>query len=118
MKQTLFTVLIGLACLSAQAQSHDWENPHVFGINKLPYHATLQMPSKEHECQEIISLDGKWSFHWSKDPESRIQDFYTTDFDASQWSKIDVLKVPEGFEKVTDEFTAPAQPGRLVIVLK
>lgn len=21
---------------------HDWENPHVLGINKLPYHATLQ----------------------------------------------------------------------------
>ena len=90
MKTPLLTVLIGLACLSAQAQSHDWENPHVFGINKLPYHATLQMPSKEHECQEIISLDGKWYFHWSKDPESRIKDFYTTDFDASQWDKIDV----------------------------
>ena len=90
MKTPLLTILIGLACLSAQAQSHDWENPHVFGINKLPYHATLQMPSKEHECQEIISLDGKWSFHWSKDPESRIQDFYLPDYDASRWDKIDV----------------------------
>ena len=31
---------------------------------------------------------------------------------------VHVLKVPEGFESVSDEFTAPAQPGRLVIVLK
>ena len=31
---------------------------------------------------------------------------------------VHVLKVPEGFESVTEEFTAPAQPGQLVIVLK
>ena len=31
---------------------------------------------------------------------------------------VHVLKGPEGFESVTDEFTAPAQPWRLVIVLK
>ena len=30
---------------------------------------------------------------------------------------IHVLKVPEGYEKVTDEFAAPAQPGQVVIVL-
>lgn len=27
---------------TSHAQQRDWENPHVFGINKLPYHATLQ----------------------------------------------------------------------------
>ena len=33
--------------MTAQAQTApDWENPHVLGINKLPYHATLQLPSK------------------------------------------------------------------------
>lgn len=44
-------------------QPRDWENPHVIGINKLPYHATLQLPSKEKECREIVSLDGQWLFH-------------------------------------------------------
>lgn len=39
---------------TSQAQQRDWENPHVFGINKLPYHATLQLPSREAECQEIV----------------------------------------------------------------
>ena len=31
---------------------------------------------------------------------------------------VHVLKVPEGFENVSEEFKAPAQPGQLVIVLK
>ena len=40
-------VAISLLILSTtvKAQVHDWENPHVLGINKLPYHATLQLPS-------------------------------------------------------------------------
>ena len=76
--------------LTAQAQPHDWENPAVLGINKLPYHATLQLPSKQKDCQEIVSLDGQWLFHWAKDPESRPADFYREDFDVSSWDKITV----------------------------
>ena len=63
---TLISVLV--LSLSAQAQVHDWENPHVLGINKLPYHATLQLPSKWKECT----------------------DFYKEDFDVSSWDKINV----------------------------
>ena len=72
---------------------NDWENPNVIGINKLPYHSTLQLPSKEADCKEIISLDGKWWFHWSKDPASRPVDFYRTNYyvsGMSGWKKIDV----------------------------
>ena len=68
----------------------DWENPAVLGVNKLPYHATLQLPSKEKDCKEIISLDGEWQFHWSKDPQHRPADFYKEDYDVSQWGKITV----------------------------
>ena len=85
---TLTAVLGAATC--ANAQQRDWENPHVFGINKLPYHATLQLPSRETECKEIISLDGKWAFHWSKNPDSRIMDFWKTDYDATSWDKIAV----------------------------
>ena len=77
--------------MTVQAQvKHDWENPAVLGVNKLPYHATLQLPSKQKTCKEIISLDGQWLFHWAKDPESRPADFYREDFDVSQWSTITV----------------------------
>ena len=70
--------------------TNDWENPAVLGINKLPYHATLQLPSKENECKEIISLDGQWQFHWSKDPYERPVGFYKEDYDVSQWNQITV----------------------------
>lgn len=72
------------------AQQRDWENPHVIGINKLPYHATLQLPSREAECKEIVSLDGQWAFHWSKDPDSRVMDFWQADYDVTGWDKIAV----------------------------
>ena len=74
----------------AANQPRDWENPHVLGINKLPYHATLQLPSKEAECKEIVSLDGQWQFHWAKDPESRPVGFERDDYDVSRWDKITV----------------------------
>ena len=76
--------------LSASAQTHDWENPAVLGINKLPYHSTLQLPSKWKDCPEIFSLDGQWQFRWSKDPESRPVGFEREDYDVSQWDKITV----------------------------
>ena len=74
----------------AQNAAPDWENPQVVGINKLPYHATLQLPSKWKECKEIVSLDGRWRFHWSRTPEERPVDFYRTDYDVSQWDSITV----------------------------
>lgn len=83
------TAVLGVATC-ANAQQHDWENPHVVGINKLPYHSTLQLPSKESECKEIISLDGRWAFHWSKNPDERPMDFYKEDYDTSAWDKINV----------------------------
>ncbi len=91
MKRPLLLLALTLA-LGAQAQTaaHDWENPQVIGINKLPYHATLQLPSREGECQEIVSLDGQWYFHWAKDPESRPAGFEREDYDVSQWDQITV----------------------------
>jgi len=84
------TFLLATEATAQEAARHDWENPNVIGINKLPYHSTLQLPSKESECKEIISLDGEWSFHWSKNPDERPVDFYKMDYDVSSWDKIEV----------------------------
>ena len=89
MRKLFIISLVLCAWIGIKAQN-DWENPHVLGINKLPYHATLQLPSKQKVCQEIMSLDGQWLFHWSKDPESRPADFYREDYDVSGWDKITV----------------------------
>ena len=84
-----------LLAFGVSAQTRDWENPAVLGINKLPYHATLQLPSKWKECKEIVSLDGQWLFRWSRNPEERAVDFYREDYDVSSWGKI---KVPGNWQ--------------------
>lgn len=71
-------------------EKHDWEDPAVLGINKLPYHSTLQLPSKEKECKEIVSLDGQWLFRWSATPEQRPAGFEANDYDVSHWDRIEV----------------------------
>ena len=83
-------LLCAFALGSHSQEVFDWENPMVTGINKLPYHSTLQLPSMEADCKEIVSLDGQWGFHWSGDPASRPLDFYKDDYDVTSWSTIAV----------------------------
>ena len=83
-------LLMYISSSLAQRSNLDWENPAVLGINKQPYHATLQLPSKWKECKEIVSLDGQWKFQWSKDPESRPVGFEREDYDVSGWNEITV----------------------------
>ncbi|MDE6336528.1 MAG: discoidin domain-containing protein, partial [Muribaculaceae bacterium] len=70
--------------------THDWENPHVLGRNKLPYHVTLEMPSKERERKDMVWLDGEWSFKWSPDPDRRPVGFQAEDYDVTGWDNISV----------------------------
>lgn len=86
-RKLLIFLLLGTAYAGAQVVS-DWENPAVVGINKEPYHATLTLPSKKADCKEIVSLNGKWRFKWSPDPESRPVDFYKNDFNTDGWNMI------------------------------
>ena len=71
-------------------QVPDWENPRVVGINKEEYHSTLTLPSGKSSCEEIVSLNGRWKFYWSSDPQSRPSDFYKNNFDVSGWDNISV----------------------------
>ena len=101
--KAIVSAFIAVLAMTALAQTApDWENPAVLGINKLPYHATLQLPSKWKECPEIFSLDGEWQFHWSRNPEERPVGFEREDYDVSQWHKI---KVPGNWQ--TQGFGTP-----------
>lgn len=75
------------AGLTAQ-KAKEWEDPQVIGINKEDYHTSLLLPSAKAEASWIVSLNGKWKFHWSKDPDHRPTDFYKRDYDASGWDDI------------------------------
>ena len=90
MNRLLFLFAMTILSLSSVAQEHDWENPAVLGINKLPYHSTLQLPSRQKECKEIVSLDGQWHFRWSPNPDERPVGFEAADYDVSKWDKIAV----------------------------
>ena len=74
-----------------RAEQNDWENEKVVGINKLPYHSTLILPSSRADAPQWTSLDGDWRFKWSPNPDVRPTDFYIPGFDASRW---DLIAVP------------------------
>ena len=82
----------------APPEHHDWEDPAIFGINKLPPRATSQPYSDREQALAgdsaaslyRASLNGEWLFHWSPDPASRPVDFFQPDFDVSGWNKIAV----------------------------
>ena len=78
--------------------SPNWENPAVFRVNKEKAHSTL-IPYKSARkavkddmtaSRYYKSLNGKWYFKWSKDPQSRPEGFYHNDYDTSGWDKINV----------------------------
>ncbi len=89
-----FTILVsafsGLFGTTVSAQSHDWENPAVIGINKEKAHASFVMASEKVADERVVSLNGQWRFKWSPDPESRPADFYRPDYSVDGWNLIQV----------------------------
>ena len=91
-------VLLALLASSALADSPDWENQHVFRINKEEAHAILMpFPSQEAaltktrlESPWCQSLNGDWKFHWVNHPDKRPAEFYKPEFDSSAWKTIPV----------------------------
>ncbi|MCG8306252.1 MAG: DUF4981 domain-containing protein [Cytophagales bacterium] len=79
------------------------QNPEIFGINKLPPRTSVwPAPSVESaqasnydHSEWVKSLNGKWEFHWSPDPESRPVEFYKPGFDRSGWEQIPVPSTME-----------------------
>lgn len=81
----------------------DWENPQVNGINRLPMHTSffayenldLARGNDPAKSSRFMTLDGEWSFHWSRAPRERPTGFQEPSFDVSKWAKI---KVPGNWE--------------------
>ena len=79
------------------------ENPTVTEINREPPHATLfpfeskQLASTniKEESNYFLSLNGKWKFKYSENPETRPGYFYQPDFDVGNW---DDIQVPGNWE--------------------
>ena len=76
----------------------EWEDPQVNAINREPARAIsfplasvqAALTADEPLTPFKISLNGKWDYMWHGSPDDRPVYFYRTDFDASQWYRIDV----------------------------
>lgn len=89
---------------------NDWENPHIFAVNKepgfstfIPYGSVAEMkadpyymePWKRTNSSRYILLNGNWKFNWVKSPEERPEKFYKPGYDVSGW---DEIPVPSNWE--------------------
>lgn len=77
------------------ARLHFWENPTMIQQNKLDGH-NLALPLGEEEPTAFdespykLSLNGTWKFHWHKNADIPVPDFYFDDLNDSDWDDIEV----------------------------
>ena len=70
-------------------KAREWENPRIFGINKVRAHA------EPDEYRWRKSLNGEWNFHYAPSPEARPEKFYENSFPVEGW---DTIAVPLNWE--------------------
>jgi len=83
---------------TTQQQTPDWENPQVFGINKMeprtdsvPFQSVAGALNGQREGSPYFKLlNGEWKFNWVGKPADRPVDFYRTDFADVSWDRISV----------------------------
>jgi beta-galactosidase len=104
MKQNGILIAFLMVCTALFAQGQeDWENQHVFEINKLEPRAHFYSYQSEKDALEnkrensdyFQLLNGTWKFNWVKEPSQRPLDFYKESYDVSGW---DDIKVPSNWE--------------------
>src|SRR5690606_14684497 len=72
------------------------ENTAVFEINQTEGH-TVSIPFKsvdealnlqKSKSENVLSLNGKWKFHFANTPEGTPKDFFISNFNDIKWSEI------------------------------
>ena len=104
MKNVYFILLFTIACgMIINAQTPEWENPEIFGINKeatrataLPYSDAIQALADVYsKSPYYYSLDGMWKFNWHKKPADKPEGFFKENYNVSNW---DNIMVPGNWE--------------------
>jgi beta-galactosidase len=94
----VFLAAVSAAAAPARIPKHDWQDPRVIGVNKLPPRnsawpcpdSASAWKSNYDHSPWVRSLNGDWQFHWSPDPDARPVDFFEPEFDATDWKRIAV----------------------------
>ena len=97
-KKSWSGLFLTLVATIAIAQSNDWENEQMFGINKeaphshyVPFQTVKQATADVMVLSPfVVDLNGKWKFSWVKHPDLRPVNFYKPEFNVSYWDEIDV----------------------------
>ncbi len=98
MKLKLFFSGLCAVVLFPCAYAQEWQNPELLSLNKEEPVAYACSFADENDALAVLpekssfyrSLNGKWKFCWSADPDSRPTDFFQNGFDAASWDDIDV----------------------------
>ena len=95
--QSMLAALVALP-LAAQQPQVEWQDQNAIGLNKLtphtyvwPYASAEDVANGNYENSPYyMSLNGKWKFHWVKNPDNRPLNFYEPDFYTGGWADITV----------------------------
>lgn len=93
------TLLKGYEYGTATAPTgQEWQQPELIGYNKLQPHAWFTSFASVDEAKGVLpekssywmSLDGKWKFHFAKNPDARPKDFYQAGYNDQAWDDVEV----------------------------
>lgn len=99
LKRIYLMMLAVLAIIPAAAQQQpEWQSQYAVGLNKLTPHAYVWPYATAADVEKgayeespyYMSLNGKWKFHWVKNPDTRPKDFYKPSFYTGGWTDINV----------------------------
>ena len=99
LKRIYLMILAVLVIIPAAAQQQpEWQSQYAVGLNKLNPHAYVWPYATAADVQKgayeespyYMSLNGKWKFHWVKNPDTRPKDFYKPSFYTGGWADINV----------------------------
>jgi len=107
MSQAVSALAISIAVLThfdavfaapAAADAVEWEQPEIVAVNREPMKSTffnfesvdLARSGDLAASNRYLSLDGTWSFAWTKGVDNRPIGFYRPDYDVTGWKTIQV----------------------------
>ncbi len=123
MRNSIFA--LALLSMVLGCSRSDIENPSILNINAvkphtwyIPYADSISALNGIESKAEVLSLNGKWQFHWSPKPSARPKDFYQVNFNAQGWDSIKVPGLMElqayGIPRYLDEeYTFEANPPKV-----
>jgi len=98
MRKLMALFLVSSMAASAWAQGNEWQDPTKNQVNRLPMHTnyfayeSAQAAQKgcKKSSENFLSLNGVWKFHWVKNSDQRLTDFYQMGYNDKGWATMPV----------------------------